>query len=478
MRNRILIFGFLLGSLVSFGQSDDPCGAPALTVSTTCTYATYTTTGATASSGVPAPGCASYSGGDVWFTVTVPAGGSLTITTDNIDFSDGGMAVYSGTCTSLSLESCNDDGGPGLMPAISLTGQTAGATLWVRFWEYGNNDHGQFQICATAPPPNSSCDTPEPVCSGAPIVFPTVLTGNTASSINPGNNYSCLSTSPDPTWYYLEISVAGNLVIDMSAASDIDYALWGPFADLSTAQTNCNSYGVPIQCSYSASATEQATVNGVTVGQVYVLVVTNYAGTVQTISINEAAANSAETDCSIVPLGVEYNTFDAYFKEGGNKVVWSTLSETNSDYFILEKSSDAKVWEFVDIQKAAGNSSQEIFYSAIDKKPTRGGIDYYRLKQFDLDGSVEISEIIFVKNGNNIDFTIFPNPAENEVKISSQSEFNKIEMIDLSGKVVHEMEVPKTHNIQIDLSELINGIYFVKVSDLNGNSQMKKLIVQ
>lgn len=54
--------------------NDECSGAIPLTVGATCTFTQYTNAGATGSAGAPAPGCASYSGGDVWFSVVVPAG--------------------------------------------------------------------------------------------------------------------------------------------------------------------------------------------------------------------------------------------------------------------------------------------------------------------------------------------------------------------------------------------------------------------
>ncbi|MBL7900205.1 MAG: hypothetical protein JNJ99_16840, partial [Crocinitomicaceae bacterium] len=99
------------------GTNDNPCSATVLTVGATCSYTNSTNAGATASSGVPAPGCASYSGGDVWFQVTVPASGNLIVDSNTGVVTDGGMALYSGTCGSVSLITCNDDGSSnGLMP--------------------------------------------------------------------------------------------------------------------------------------------------------------------------------------------------------------------------------------------------------------------------------------------------------------------------------------------------------------------------
>lgn len=106
---------------------------------------------ATASSGAPAPGCASYSGGDVWYQVTVPASGSITVETNNnsSNITDTGMAVYSGTCGSLTLVECDDDdSGDGNFSLISLSGRTAGEVLLVRVWEYGGGTEDTFQVSA------------------------------------------------------------------------------------------------------------------------------------------------------------------------------------------------------------------------------------------------------------------------------------------------------------------------------------------
>ena len=106
---------------------------------------------ATASSGAPAPGCASYSGGDVWYQVTVPASGSITVETNNnsSNITDTGMAVYSGTCGSLTLVECDDDdSGDGNFSLISLSGRTPGEVLLVRVWEYGGVTEDTFQVSA------------------------------------------------------------------------------------------------------------------------------------------------------------------------------------------------------------------------------------------------------------------------------------------------------------------------------------------
>jgi len=121
-------------------------------VNATCVNQSFTNVGAT-DSGVADPGCGSYSGGDVWFNLTVPASGSVTVeTSDNGGITDSGLALYSGTCGSLSLIDCDDDSGTGNMSLINATGLTPGSTIYVRVWEFNNNDFDTFNICAYSAP--------------------------------------------------------------------------------------------------------------------------------------------------------------------------------------------------------------------------------------------------------------------------------------------------------------------------------------
>jgi len=150
------------------GLANDNCNnATPLTINTSCSYATYTTVGATASttpSTPPVPGCASYSGGDVWFSFVVPANGEVTVDTQTGGMTDSGMAWYTGTCGALTLLECDDDDSAnGLMSSITRTGLTPGTTIYVRVWEYGNDNQGTFGICATSPGP---CTTPGSQATG------------------------------------------------------------------------------------------------------------------------------------------------------------------------------------------------------------------------------------------------------------------------------------------------------------------------
>ena len=197
--------------------NDNPCSATELTPATTCTYQTFTNENATNTPGVPAPGCASYNGSDVWFKVVVPAGGALTFDSQTGVITDGGMAIYTGTCNNLSLIDCNDDGSPnGLMPLITTGGLTPGDTIWVRFWEYGGDNNGTFGICVTIPPPAPANDNP---CSAIELIPATTCTYQiftNASALNsagvpaPG----CAGYAGSDVWFKVVVPAGGALVFD------------------------------------------------------------------------------------------------------------------------------------------------------------------------------------------------------------------------------------------------------------------------
>ncbi|MBL7982005.1 MAG: hypothetical protein JNL52_09370 [Flavobacteriales bacterium] len=136
--------------------NDDPCGAVGLPVNGTCVNTSSTNVNATATAGIPDPGCAAYSGGDVWFTFVAPASGAVEMLTGANGMTDSGMALYSATACggTFSLIDCNDDGN-GLMSRINAGGLTPGTTYYIRVWGYGGST-GTFNICVRSaiPPPN------------------------------------------------------------------------------------------------------------------------------------------------------------------------------------------------------------------------------------------------------------------------------------------------------------------------------------
>src|ERR1700751_1021249 len=93
------------------------------------------------------------------------------------------------------------------------------------------------------------------------------------------------------------------------------------------------------------------------------------------------------------PLPVELVSFTADCSNGHELLNWSTASETNNDYFLVERSDDGNT--FYEIGRAAGHgtSSQTNNYTFTDPQPLSGTV-YYRLEQIDYNGKTEELPII------------------------------------------------------------------------------------
>jgi hypothetical protein len=72
--------------------------------------------------------------------------------------------------------------------------------------------------------------------------------------------------------------------------------------------------------------------------------------------------------------------------------------------------------------------------------------------------------------------SVYPNPANSTVSVSlDPSQYERIQIIDLSGKVIQSSEV-KNNITRLNVNQLHNGIYLVKAFGKQGN-QMQKVII-
>lgn len=154
-----------------------------------------------------------------------------------------------------------------------------------------------FSAATFAQGPN--CAEMEPICTDVGVSF----TAGVGEVSEPGNDYGCLFTQPNPSWYYLEIAVGGYIEMELFAGSDIDFIIWGPFDDLADAISNCGTLGGPgspiVDCSYSGAAYETPEITGCVPGEVYILLITNYAAVVQDVTLGKIDGE-AETNCDII----------------------------------------------------------------------------------------------------------------------------------------------------------------------------------
>lgn len=135
--------------------ANDNCANPTpLTVGGTFNAQAITATNVGATADGTAQSCQVNATNNVWYSVVVPASGTLKIETNSVSgstFTDSVINVFSGVCGSLTVVACDDDNSAdGNFSLVSLTGQTPGATLLVSVWRYslGAGTDGQFKVSA------------------------------------------------------------------------------------------------------------------------------------------------------------------------------------------------------------------------------------------------------------------------------------------------------------------------------------------
>lgn len=184
------------------------------------------------------------------------------------------------------------------------------------------------------------------------------------------------------------------------------------------------------------------------------------------------------TAITTAPLPIEILNFDGICKNGAVEFKWKTISERNNDYFTIERSKDGINWQTVTVIKGAGTSNIINNYESKDTK-TFKGVNYYRLKQTDFDGGYKYIPMINVENcGSEVKgVSIYPNPAGNEVNILTEDEVSVAEIYNISGIVLVIQQLQYGIN-NIDLSNILNGVYFIKITSPKLESKSFKLIVQ
>lgn len=166
-----------------------------------------------------------------------------------------------------------------------------------------------------------------------------------------------------------------------------------------------------------------------------------------------------------------------------NKVLlsWSTASETNNDYFTIEKSSDAINWTTIAQVDGAGNSNQLLYYFYTDDLIS-DETAYYRLKQTDFDGKSEIfgPAVVSCSEESNPQINCFPNPFNSGIVLDIKnlnSDKAVIRIFDAIGRKVFEKYLDKyqieMQRLSIDLQELSNGLYSVQFNSDSYSVTMK-----
>lgn len=161
------------------------------------------------------------------------------------------------------------------------------------------------------------------------------------------------------------------------------------------------------------------------------------------------------------PLPVELITFTA--ERAGSTVMlsWTTATETNSSHFTVERATLGTSFEDLGTVPAKGNSDHLNHYTFVDPAPL-DGVNYYRLRQTDLDGSEEFSGVVAVKFNHPAFVKLVPNPAAEQVEVLNGQRAGVIHLniFSTTGRLLRSQAFDGQ---PIQLQGLPPGIYLVEL---------------
>lgn len=177
--------------------------------------------------------------------------------------------------------------------------------------------------------------------------------------------------------------------------------------------------------------------------------------------------NIAQTAC---PLPVDLITFTATKSNNNAILKWTTVSEENTHYFVIERALNAR--DFVEIGRiqAAGNSSTPLDYKYIDSNLPKG-IIYYRLRTVDTDGKIGYSSIVSVVNQKETIINIIPNPTTNHTTITLSKSLDTdaaMSIYDMLGVELMTETFPANQvSTNLNVSALPAGNYVLRIKGQN-----------
>nr|WP_161792102.1 T9SS type A sorting domain-containing protein [Pedobacter glucosidilyticus] len=175
-------------------------------------------------------------------------------------------------------------------------------------------------------------------------------------------------------------------------------------------------------------------------------------------------------------LPVSLISFTASKKDDNVLLSWSTSSELNNNYFKLSRSIDGLNFSLLSVLEASTDGNVKNTYYFSDLQPANG-LNYYRLEQVDLDGSIRDLGIKVVNFSivNSQKVVIYPNPAQKEVKVIFNKDFyNTAKLIDLQGKILQMKNIYiEDTEVVFDLKSLSWGHYLIH---LDGKVEVVKKI--
>ncbi len=192
--------------------------------------------------------------------------------------------------------------------------------------------------------------------------------------------------------------------------------------------------------------------------------------------------------CDAMPpiIPVELTSFTGNVNTLGQVVLnWETATEVNNQGFEIERKTETSEFRTVGFVEGYGTTSEPRSYSFIDKTADNG-INYYRLKQVDFNGTYTYSEVVEIDVTGPLTFDLaqnYPNPfnPSTNIKYSVPESGNiRLSVFNIVGEevavLVDGFSEAGFHEVTFNASYLSTGVYVYKLQSQN-SVQTKKMML-
>ncbi len=181
-------------------------------------------------------------------------------------------------------------------------------------------------------------------------------------------------------------------------------------------------------------------------------------------------------------LPIILKSFTVKTSAEGNRLTWSTASETNNKYFDLERSTNGITWSSIARIDGNGTTSTASNYYFLDTHPLNG-INYYRLAQHDSNGEINytgVTSALYELRSNEL--IVYPNPFLNSLNVNLAGYNGKTfetYLTNAQGRVIFQENLTANENgISLQVNQVRQpGVYVLNVSG-NGVNFIKQVIVK
>ncbi|MGY6561552.1 MAG: T9SS type A sorting domain-containing protein [Luteibaculaceae bacterium] len=192
------------------------------------------------------------------------------------------------------------------------------------------------------------------------------------------------------------------------------------------------------------------------------------------IEYPEATAECIASPLGPVALPVTWLFFNGRTIEESIQLNWATASEINNAFFEIERSNTGLDYEVIGNVNGMGTTSSTTHYNFIDRNPLPG-LNYYRLRQVDFDGTFEFSNIIVLRaSGSTDNLKIFPNPASQFITIDrGDTKIGELVIFDASGRRVYA-QIFGDPIVKLDVNFLKPGFYTLQFDGVKTQKFIKQ----